>query len=47
MQLEKQAYQIATISKYINGGNVLDKNREIIQAAIEELNLRLMKWQED
>lgn len=29
---------IATISKYINGGNVLEKNRMIIQDAIEELN---------
>ncbi|MBN7575789.1 MULTISPECIES: LacI family DNA-binding transcriptional regulator [Clostridium] len=34
----KTGLSIATISKYINGGNVLDKNREIIQAAIEELN---------
>lgn len=29
---------IATISKYINGGNVLEKNKEIIQNAIDELN---------
>lgn len=29
---------IATISKYINGGNVLEKNKTIIQNTIEELN---------
>lgn len=28
---------IATISKYINGGNVLEPNREIIQEAIDQL----------
>lgn len=28
---------IATISKYINGGNVLDENREVIAQAIDEL----------
>ncbi len=29
---------IATISKYINGGNVLEKNRTVIEQAISELN---------
>ena len=32
---------IATISKYINGGNVLDQNKEAIQEAIEVLNFRV------
>lgn len=32
---------IATISKYINGGNVLDKNKELIEEAIKELNFRV------
>lgn len=32
---------IATISKYINGGNVLDKNKEVIEVAIRELNFRV------
>ena len=31
---------IATISKYINGGNVLKENRVVIQEAIEKLNYR-------
>jgi len=31
---------IATISKYINGGNVLEENRTIIQEAIEKLDYR-------
>lgn len=32
---------IATISKYINGGNVLEKNKEIIEEAIKTLNFRV------
>ncbi|SHH91166.1 LacI family DNA-binding transcriptional regulator [Clostridium grantii] len=32
---------IATISKYINGGNVLDKNKEAIKKAIEDLDFRV------
>lgn len=32
---------IATISKYINGGNVLDKNKKIIEIAIKELHFRV------
>lgn len=38
---KKTGLSIATISKYINGGNVLEKNREIIQNAIEELNFKV------
>lgn len=32
---------IATVSKYLNGGNVLDKNKRNIDKAIEELNYRI------
>lgn len=32
---------IATISKYLNGGNVLDKNKEIIEEAIQVLDYRI------
>ncbi|MFW5980458.1 MAG: LacI family DNA-binding transcriptional regulator [Halanaerobiaceae bacterium] len=32
---------IATVSKYLNGGNVLDKNEEKIQEAIETLDYRV------
>lgn len=32
---------IATISKYINGGNVLEHNKKIIDEAIEALNFRV------
>ena len=32
---------IATISKYINGGNVLDKNRKKIEEAIKVLDFRV------
>lgn len=32
---------IATISKYINGGNVLDENKEAIKEAIKVLNFRV------
>lgn len=32
---------IATISKYINGGNVLEENKIAIQSAIEELNFKV------
>ena len=29
---------LATISKYLNGGNVLPKNKELIEEAIRELH---------
>ncbi len=32
---------IATVSKYINGGNVLDKNKIIIDEAIDKLNYKV------
>jgi LacI family transcriptional regulator len=32
---------IATISKYINGGNVLDRNRKVIEEAIRVLNFKV------
>lgn len=32
---------VATISKYINGGNVLENNKKLIEEAIEELNFRV------
>ena len=34
----KTGLSLATISKYLNGGNVLPQNRELIEAAIKELN---------
>jgi len=34
----KTGLSLATISKYLNGGNVLPENREKIQSAIEELH---------
>lgn len=38
---ERTGLSIATISKYINGGNVLEKNKIIIQNAIDELNFKV------
>lgn len=38
---KKTGLSIATISKYINGGNVLEENRIAIQSAIEELNFKV------
>lgn len=35
---EKTGLSLATISKYLNGGNVLPENREKIQSAIQELH---------
>lgn len=35
---EKTGLSLATISKYLNGGNVLPENREKIEQAIEELH---------
>lgn len=35
---EKTGLSLATISKYLNGGNVLPENRVLIEAAIKELN---------
>lgn len=34
----KTGLSLATISKYLNGGNVLPRNRQLIEAAIEELH---------
>ncbi|WP_315068608.1 LacI family DNA-binding transcriptional regulator [uncultured Clostridium sp.] len=38
---ERTGLSIATISKYINGGNVLEKNKIVIQNAIDELNFKV------
>ncbi len=38
---ERTGLSLATISKYINGGNVLPENREKIEAAIKELNYQV------
>lgn len=38
---KKSGLSIATISKYINGGNVLVENREIIDKAIKELGFEV------
>ncbi len=38
---KKTGLSIATVSKYINGGNVLEENREIIAKAIKELNFEV------
>ncbi|MGV8981471.1 LacI family DNA-binding transcriptional regulator [Clostridium sp.] len=38
---KRSKLSIATISKYINGGNVLDKNRVLIQDAIDELDYKV------
>ena len=35
---KKTGLGLATISKYLNGGNVLDKNRIAIESAIKELD---------
>ncbi len=35
---EKTGLSLATISKYLNGGNVLPENRVRIEAAIKELH---------
>ncbi len=35
---EETGLSLATISKYLNGGNVLPKNREMIEAAVEKLH---------
>ncbi|MCR5025228.1 MAG: LacI family DNA-binding transcriptional regulator, partial [Lachnospiraceae bacterium] len=32
---EETGLSLATISKYLNGGNVLPRNKELIEAAIE------------
>jgi LacI family transcriptional regulator len=32
---------LATISKYLNGGNVLDKNKKSIEAAIRKLDFKV------
>ena len=41
---EKTGLGLATISKYLNGGHVLDKNRIAIEAAIEELNFTVNEF---
>lgn len=38
---KKSGLSIATISKYINGGNVLEENRDIIDKAIKELGFEV------
>ena len=38
---KKTGLSIATISKYINGGNVLEENRELIEDAIKELGFEV------
>lgn len=35
---DRTGLSLATISKYLNGGNVLPRNRELIEQAIEELH---------
>lgn len=35
---DRTGLSLATISKYLNGGNVLPRNRELIERAIEELH---------
>ena len=35
---DRTGLSLATISKYLNGGNVLPRNRELIEKAIEELH---------
>ena len=35
---ERTGLSMATISKYLNGGNVLPENRVILEEAIRELN---------
>lgn len=41
---EKTGLGLATISKYLNGGHVLDKNREAIEEAIRELNFTVNEF---
>ena len=35
---EETGLSLATISKYLNGGKVLDKNAQLIRAAVEKLH---------
>ena len=35
---DRTGLSLATISKYLNGGNVLPKNRELIEEAIDALH---------
>ena len=35
---ERTGLSLATISKYLNGGNVLPENKEKIDAAVKELH---------
>ena len=35
---ERTGLSLATISKYLNGGNVLPRNRELIEEAIDALH---------
>ena len=35
---DRTGLSLATISKYLNGGNVLPRNRKLIEEAIEELH---------
>ena len=38
---DRTGLSLATISKYLNGGNVLPRNRKLIEEAIEELHYTL------
>lgn len=38
---EETGLSLATISKYLNGGNVLPKNREMIEVAVKKLNYQV------
>ena len=38
---EETGLSLATISKYLNGGNVLPRNKELIEAAIEKLDYQV------
>ena len=38
---ERTGLSLATISKYLNGGNVLPENKEKIEIAIKELNYQV------
>lgn len=41
---EKTGLSLATISKYLNGGNVLPENRELIEKAIDELHYEVNEF---
>ena len=43
---EQTGLSLATISKYLNGGNVLPENRAKIEASIKDFIMKSMKSQE-